>query len=76
MIDEAHLLFNCISLIEITKEFDKVALPNVINDDIKHFPCLKDFIFDNPLIGKKSNMKIYVKKQVSDFDEQTAEIIN
>ena len=44
VIDEAHFLFKHISLIEITKEFDKVALISVTPDDIKHFACFIDYI--------------------------------
>lgn len=47
LIDEEPLLLQYISLIEITKEFDKVALISVTADDIMHFACFKKYIIVN-----------------------------
>ena len=73
IIDEAHLLLNRISLIEITKEFDKVALISATADDIKYLACFKDYIIINPRIDDKY---IYVNKFIPDANEQCAENIN
>ena len=63
-------------LIEITKEFDKVALISATADDIKHFACFRDYIIVNPHIDKRYNRNIYVNKLISNVDEQRAEIVN
>ncbi|KAK8900271.1 hypothetical protein M9Y10_002594 [Tritrichomonas musculus] len=76
VIDEAHLLLNHISLIEITKEFDKVALISATADDIKHFACFKDYIIINPHIDDKYNRNIYVNNLIPNINEQHTEIIN
>ena len=49
-IDEAHLLLNHISLIEITKEFDKGALIIATADVFNYFDSFKDYIIINPRI--------------------------
>ena len=41
VIDEAHLLLQHIGVIEITKEFDRVALICAPADNIKQNACLK-----------------------------------
>ena len=51
VIDEAHLLLQHISLIEITKEFDKIALISATANDIKNFVCSRDYIIVNPCIN-------------------------
>ena len=76
VIDEAHLLLQHIGLIEITKEFDKVALISATADDIKHFACFKDYIIVNPYIKEKYNRYIYVNKLMTDADEQRDAIVN
>ncbi len=76
VIDEAHMLLQHIGLIEITKEFDKVALISATADDIKHFACFRDYIIVNPCIDKRYNRNIYVNKLIPDADEQRAEIVN
>ena len=76
VIDEAHLLLQHISLIEITKEFDKVALISATAEDIKHFACFRDYLIVNPCIDEKYNRNIYVNKLIPDVDEQRAEIVN
>ena len=63
-------------LIEITKEFDKVALISATADDIKHFACFRDYIIVNPCIDKRYNRNIYVNKLISNFDEQRVELVN
>lgn len=50
IIDDVHLLLQHISLIEITKEFHRVALISVTVDDIKYFACFRDYIIVNPCI--------------------------
>ena len=76
VIDEAHLLLQHISLIEITKEFDKVALISATAEDIKHFACFRDYMIVNPCIDEKYNRNIYINKLIPDVDEQRAEIVN
>ena len=39
VIDEVHLLLQHIGVIEITKEFDRVALISASDDDIKQNAC-------------------------------------
>ena len=63
-------------MIEITKEFDKVALISATAEDIKHFACFRDYIIVNPCIDEKYNRNIYVNKLIPDVDEQRAEIVN
>ena len=76
MIDEAHLLLQHIGLIEITKEFDRVALISVTDDDIKQFSYFRDYIIVNPCINERKNRNIYVNKLISNVDEHRAEIVN
>ena len=63
-------------MIEITKEFDKVALISATAEDIKNFACFRDYIIVNPCIDEKYNRNIYVNKLIPDVDEQHAEIVN
>lgn len=70
MVDEEHLLLQHISLIEITKEFDKVALVNFTADNIKNFTCYRDYIIFNPCINKIYNQNIYVNKFIPKDNEQ------
>ena len=63
-------------MIEITKEFDKVALISATAEDIKHFACFRDYLIVNPCIDEKYNRNIYVNKLIPDVDEQRAEIVN
>ena len=63
-------------MIEITKEFDKVALISATAEDIKHFACFRDYIIVNPCINEKNNRNINVNKLIPDVDEQRAEIVN
>ena len=70
------MLLQHIGLIEITKEFDKVALISATADDIKHFACFKDYIIVNPYIKEKYNRNIYVNKLMTDADEQRDAIVN
>ena len=53
VIDEAHMLLQHIGLIEITKEFGRVALISATADDIKHFACFRDYIIVNPHIDER-----------------------
>lgn len=62
IIDKVKMLLNHISHIEITKEFDKVALISAIADDIKCFVCFKEYIIINPRINEKYHRNIYVNK--------------
>ena len=57
IIDEAHLMLQHISLIEITIEFDKVALISATADDIKYFACFRNYIIVNPCINERYNRK-------------------
>ena len=75
VIEEAHLLLQHISLNEITKEFDKVALISTTDDDIKYFACFRDYIIVNPCINERYNRIIYVNKLISDTTVQLAEIV-
>lgn len=50
VVDEAHLLLQHISLIEITKEFDKVTLISATADNIKHLDYFRDYIIVNQFI--------------------------
>ena len=75
VIDEAHLLLQHISLIEITKEFDKVALISATADDIKHFVCFRDYIIVNPFINEKYNQNIYINKLISNVDEKRTDMM-
>ena len=74
IIDETHMLLNHISLIEITREFDNVALLSATADDIKHFACYRDYVILNPPITEKYHSNIYVSKLLPDADEQLAAI--
>lgn len=65
VIDEANLLLNHTSLIEITKQFDKVALISVIADDIKYFAVFKGFIIINLHNDDKYIRNIYVNQLVN-----------
>lgn len=76
MIDEAHMLLNYIGLIEITKEFDKVALLSATADDIKQFACFRDYIIVKPRITEKYHCNIYLNKLIPDADQQRAAIIS
>ena len=76
VIDEAHMLLHHIGLIEITKEFDKVALISATADDIKNFACFRDYIIVNPHIDERYKRNIYVNKLLPDADEQRAAIVN
>ena len=76
VIDEAHMLLQHIGLIEITKEFDKVALISATANDIKHFACFRDYIIVNPHIDERYNRNIYVNKLISDADGQRAAIVD
>ena len=75
VIEEAHLLLQHISLNEITKEFDKVALISTTDDDIKYFACFRDYIIVNPCNNERYNRIIYVNKLISDTTVQLAEIV-
>ena len=76
VIDEAHMLLQYIGLIEITKEFDKVALISATADDINHFASFRNYIIVNPHIDERYNRNIYVNKLIPDANEQRAEIVN
>ena len=76
VIDEAHLLLQHIGLIEITKEFDKVALISATAEDIKHFACFKEYIIVNPCIKVKYNRTIYINKLMPDATGQRSAIVN
>ena len=70
------MLLQHIGVIEITKEFDRVALISSPADDIKQNACFKDYIIVNPCIDKKYNGNFYVEKLISNVDEQRSEIVN
>ena len=76
VIDEDHLLSQHIGLIEITREFDRVAYISATADDIKHFACIRDYIIINLWINKRNNWNISVNKLISNIDKQRAEIVN
>ena len=70
------MLLQYIGLIEITKEFDRVALISTTADDIKYFTCFRDYIIVNPHIDERYNRNINVNKLITDADEQRAVIVN
>ena len=76
LIDEAHLLLNYISLIELTKEFDKVGLISATAEDIKHFACFKDYMVISPEASIEYDRTIYIKKLMNDADEQRKALID
>ena len=76
VIDKAHLLLQHISLIEITKEFDKVALISATVDDIKHSACFRDYYIVNPCINERYKWSIYANKLISNVDEQQSGFFN
>lgn len=76
LIDEEPLLLQYISLIELTKEFDKVALISVTADDIMHFACFKKYIIVNLFFYEKFNRNIYVNKLIQNETEQRSEIFD
>ena len=63
-------------MIEITKEFERVALISATANDIKHFTFFKDYIIVNSHIDERYNRNIYVNKLIPDITEQRAVIVN
>ena len=70
VIDEAHLLLENISLIEMCREFNNVALVSATISDISCLSVFKDFVRITPLTSKKYDRKIYVHKLKPTMDEQ------
>lgn len=69
VIDEAHLLLQYISLIEITKEFDNVALITATPEDIINFACFDKYVLiktEND-VRYKRNIKLHPLKY--EFDK-------
>ena len=70
IIDEAHLLLEHISLIEICREFDKVGLITATANDISSLSVFDDYDKINPLADVKYHRTIYLYKLISQMDEQ------
>lgn len=70
VVDEAHLLLENISLIEMCREFNNVALVSATISDISCLSVFKDFIRINPIAAIKYDRKIYVHKLKDSMDEQ------
>lgn len=76
IVDESNLLLQYISLIEITKEFDKVGLISATSEYISGIGCFKDYICINPYIDVGYKRNIYVRKLNNDVDEQRKAVID
>lgn len=70
MIDEAHLLLEHISLIEICREFDNVGLITATSTDISCLSVFSEYDKINPLAGIKYDRTIYLYKLKSNMEEQ------
>lgn len=62
VIDKANMLLQLISLFEIIKEFDKVALLSATANDIKHFDYFRDPIIVNTCAIEKYNRNINITR--------------
>ena len=70
LIDEAHLLLEHISLIEICREFDNVGLITATATDISCLSVFSEYDKINPLVGIKYDRTIYLYKLKSNMEEQ------
>lgn len=70
VIDEAHLLLENISLIEICREFNNVALFSATVDDISCLSVFRTFTRINPETSMKHERKIYIHKLKETVEEQ------
>lgn len=70
LIDEAHLLLEHISLIEICREFDNVGLITATSTDISCLSVFSEYDKINPLAGIKYDRTIYLYKLKSNMEEQ------
>ncbi len=70
IIDEAHLLLEHISLIEICREFDKVGLITATSNDISSLSVFDEYDKINPLADIKYHRTIYLYKLKNQMEEQ------
>ncbi|KAK8842838.1 hypothetical protein M9Y10_025704, partial [Tritrichomonas musculus] len=70
LIDEAHLLLEHISLIEICREFDKVSLIISTASDISCLSVFEEYAKINPLADIKYHRTIYLYKLKNNMEEQ------
>lgn len=70
LIDEAHLLLEHISLIEICREFNKVGLITATASDISCLSVFEEYEKINPLADIKYHRTIYLYKLRSNMQEQ------
>ena len=70
LIDEAHLLLEHISLIEICREFDRVGLITATAFDISCLFVFEDYVKLNPLSTIKYNRTIYLNRLKNKMEEQ------
>ena len=70
LIDEAHLLLEHISLIEICMEFDRVGLITATASDISCLSVFEDYVKLNPLSTIKFNRTIYLSRSKNKMEEQ------
>ena len=69
VIDEAHLLLEHISLIELCREFDKVSLLSATIEDIEHFSVFDKFVHITPPNNIHYNRTIYLQALHPNKDE-------
>ena len=70
LIDEAHLLLEHISLIEICREFDRVGLITATASDISSLSVFEDYEKISPLNSIKYHRTIYLYKLKNKMEEQ------
>ena len=75
LIDEAHLLLENISLIEMCREFNKVGLISATIQDISNFSVFRDFTIIHPITSIKYDRNIHIHKMEETMDKQRKEII-
>ena len=70
LIDEAHLLLEHISLIEICREFDRVGLITATASDISCLSVFEEYEKISPLADIKYHRTIYLYKLKNNMEEQ------
>ena len=75
LIDEAHLLLENLSLIEMCREFDKVGLISATIQDISNFRVFRDFTITHPITSIRYDRNIHIHKMEETMDKQRKEII-
>ena len=70
LIDEAHLLLEHISLIEICREFNRVGLNTATSSDISCLSVFEEYEEISPLADIKYHRTIYLYKLKSNMEEQ------